>query len=110
MSGITRDVFLYSVPDVFIRDFFARTTLINNYTDGKFELSVELSNLSKLRNIPMRQVEASLFDQQGKEVLKLSEMADFGKAAIQKLISYLPFLVLNPGPLKHLTSILWLLN
>lgn len=85
MSGITRDVFLYSVPDVFIRDFFARTTLNNIYTDGKFELTVELSNLSKLRNIPIRQVEATLFDMEGKEVLKLSEMADFSKSGNPKI-------------------------
>ena len=40
MSGITRDVFLYSMPDVFIRDFFAKALLDNNYTDGKLELTL----------------------------------------------------------------------
>ncbi len=44
ISGIQRDVFLYSLPKACIRDFFALATLINNYRDGLLDLDVELVN------------------------------------------------------------------
>lgn len=44
ISGIQRDVFLYSVPKAYIRDFFANATLVSNYRDGQLELEVELVN------------------------------------------------------------------
>jgi beta-galactosidase len=42
ISGIERDVFLYSTPQIRIRDFFARTGLINNYKDGQLDLIVDI--------------------------------------------------------------------
>ncbi|MCJ7682129.1 MAG: beta-galactosidase, partial [Candidatus Aminicenantes bacterium] len=44
LSGIQRDVFLYSTDGVRIRDFFARTDLIQDYIDGVLDLSVEIQN------------------------------------------------------------------
>lgn len=44
ISGIERDVFLYTTPNVFIRDFFARATLTDNYTNGVLEVDVEVEN------------------------------------------------------------------
>lgn len=42
ISGIQRDVFMYSTPKTHIRDFFARTGLTNEYTDGTLRLEVSL--------------------------------------------------------------------
>jgi len=44
ISGIERDVFLFSTPQVHVRDFFARTSLDDNYVDGTLSLSVHLRN------------------------------------------------------------------
>jgi beta-galactosidase len=44
VSGIQRDVFLYSLPKSHIRDFFARATLVNSYRDGLLDLDVEMVN------------------------------------------------------------------
>ncbi len=44
ISGIERDVFLYSVPKVYISDFFAHSSVVNNYRDGEFSLEVDLVN------------------------------------------------------------------
>jgi len=44
ISGIERDVFIYSTPKVRIRDFFALADLSNDYTDGSFSLEVDLQN------------------------------------------------------------------
>jgi len=46
ISGIERDVFLFTTPPVFISDFFARATLVNDYKDGLLRLDVAVSNLS----------------------------------------------------------------
>ncbi|MDE7096492.1 MAG: DUF4981 domain-containing protein, partial [Muribaculaceae bacterium] len=43
MTGITRDVFLWSAPKTQIRDYFAKTTLTDNYTNStvNIETSIE---------------------------------------------------------------------
>ncbi len=77
ISGIERDVFVYSTPDVHIRDFFAKPTLINNYTDGLLNLSVELSNSSTNMKTSDRQVEMNLLDMNNHSIIQLSKMAEF---------------------------------
>jgi beta-galactosidase len=44
LSGIPREVYVYAQPKVRLRDFFARTTLDESYTNGVFDLDVELKN------------------------------------------------------------------
>jgi beta-galactosidase len=46
ISGIEREVYLEARPRQYIRDFFCRAGLNNNYTDGLLELEVELGDLS----------------------------------------------------------------
>ncbi|GAH60260.1 unnamed protein product, partial [marine sediment metagenome] len=44
ISGIERDVFLFSVPNVCIRDFFVLADLDENYTDGRLKVTVKIKN------------------------------------------------------------------
>ena len=44
LSGITRDVYLLTRDNGHIRDFWAQASLINHYKDGKFSLTVELTD------------------------------------------------------------------
>ena len=44
MSGIERDVYLYSRPKVFISDYHAKTTLDDSYTNGIFNGTVSIKN------------------------------------------------------------------
>ncbi|MGM5470011.1 glycoside hydrolase family 2 TIM barrel-domain containing protein [Flavobacteriaceae bacterium LMO-SS05] len=44
ISGIERDVYIYARPKVQLADFFAKAGLENNYTDGVFDLSVDVSS------------------------------------------------------------------
>ncbi|GAA0182604.1 beta-galactosidase LacZ [Clostridium sediminicola] len=44
MSGIFRDVYLYSTADFHIYDFFALTTLDDNYENGEIKIDVEVEN------------------------------------------------------------------
>ncbi|MBT2291109.1 DUF4981 domain-containing protein [Paenibacillus albidus] len=41
-SGIFREVYLYTVPELHVRDVFVRTDLDDTYTDGVLHLSLEL--------------------------------------------------------------------
>jgi beta-galactosidase len=44
ISGIERDVYLYSTPKLDIRDFKIVPTLENNYTDGVLQINAEINN------------------------------------------------------------------
>ncbi|MFX1533250.1 MAG: glycoside hydrolase family 2 TIM barrel-domain containing protein, partial [Promethearchaeota archaeon] len=44
ISGIERDVFLFSTPQVHIRDFFVRGDLDDNYIDGMLKVTVNVRN------------------------------------------------------------------
>lgn len=47
ISGIERDVYLYSTPKLDIRDFKISGNLINNYTDGELKASIEVNSYKK---------------------------------------------------------------
>jgi beta-galactosidase len=44
LSGIPREVYVYAQPKVRLRDFFAKSTLDESYTNGIFDLDVEVKN------------------------------------------------------------------
>ncbi len=48
MSGIYRDVYLFSTPEVHLRDFWLRCDLDDNYLDARLELTAKLTNYSDL--------------------------------------------------------------
>lgn len=54
MSGIERDVYLYSRPKTFVSDYYAQTTLDDTYSWGSFKGTVSItntSNQSAIRNV-----------------------------------------------------------
>ncbi len=94
MSGIERDVFIYSQPKAHVRDFRIVSTLDETYTDGIWSLSVDLRNDAAVRKELV--VAYELLDSAGKIVsggshpVKLEPdgvaRVDFGDtlAAVQK--------------------------
>ncbi|MCL2727216.1 MAG: DUF4981 domain-containing protein [Bacteroidales bacterium] len=71
ISGIERDVYLYTQPQVRICDFFAQTPLDDMYKDGLFTLSVDVvRHLTSLSGI---QLSVWLFDPIGEEVYRSSQ-------------------------------------
>jgi beta-galactosidase len=63
-SGIFRDVFLFSTPQVHLRDFFVRCALDGNYRDATLEVNARVHNYSKDPSEP-HSVEVSLLDADG---------------------------------------------
>ncbi len=47
LSGIYREVYIYSEPKVALRDFFVRTELVNDYTDAYVNLDVLIKDYSE---------------------------------------------------------------
>ncbi len=60
MSGIERDVYLYSRPKVFISDYFADTNLDDSYANGIFQGTVSITNTSSAR--ASRRISLELID------------------------------------------------
>ena len=67
LSGVERDVYLYKTPQVFISDWKADASLMNDYQDGKLNLSIDLTNNTskKVRET----LSVALYDVEGNEVL-----------------------------------------
>ncbi|MBI5387335.1 MAG: DUF4981 domain-containing protein [Verrucomicrobia bacterium] len=66
MSGIFRDVYLWSPPNVHIRDFEVKADLDAQYRDGEFKLAVKVQNAGTTSATAT--VDAELFDPNGAKV------------------------------------------
>jgi len=66
MSGINRDVFIYARPTPYIRDFFAKGNLIDNYSKGNLEIDLLFSKLTAqdTKNLSVR---VNLYDKTNTE-------------------------------------------
>lgn len=100
LSGIDRNVYLYSTENVRIADFFARPDLNASYKNGSLAVDVTLRNYNKSGKTGL--VEASLLDASGKEVfsqdLKINAPAEGKKeVSFTKNVSF-PRLWSNETP------------
>lgn len=87
MSGIFRDVYLYTAPVVQIYDYFATTDLDSEYKNAKLNIKAQVK--SHCGHIPAgTSIEAILFDKENKEVfdkplmINISEESSDVKAEI----------------------------
>ena len=70
LSGIYREVYLWSAAPVYLRDLAVSATLDDNYRRGAFQLSGEV----RARQTGQRlQLQAELFDAQGERILRQSQ-------------------------------------
>lgn len=76
ISGIQRDVYLYSTPEIRVRDFFAETLLDNEYKNGVLNFNAEI--LAYSSRIKAANVEVAVYDG-NKELLKKSIPARLNK-------------------------------
>lgn len=74
LSGIERDVYLYSTADIRIRDFFANADLDKAYKNGLLDVAVDVQNYTdKAQKVT---VGIQLYDNAGKEVAKAAKRID----------------------------------
>lgn len=83
LSGIQRSVWLHARPVAYLRDFFAESTLTNNYSDGKLDLTVELKNTG--RKPEVFRVEAALFHGKEKVYGGVADAGEVSDSAIAEL-------------------------
>jgi len=68
LSGIFRDVYLFSTDNLHIRDFWAIADLDENYRDGELKVNVKIVNHGR-KSLPVK-VEAQLLDSEEKPLIK----------------------------------------
>jgi len=69
ISGIERDVYLFSTPKIHIRDFFVLADLDDTYTNGQLSVAVEINNYFKDFKATKYSLELLLFDKHRTEPL-----------------------------------------
>jgi len=74
MSGIFRDVYLYTKSDIHLYDFFVRTTLDEQYRDAELSIDAKLLNYY-MRNEQPVVLEAVLLDKAGEKVAMSQPLA-----------------------------------
>ncbi|MHA0857842.1 beta-galactosidase, LacZ type [Paenibacillus sp. CMAA1364] len=68
MSGIFRDVYLYTSPKIHIFDFFAKADLEDDLQNGQLSLSATVHNYNEL-NVGQISIEAALYDDSNQAIL-----------------------------------------
>ena len=71
ISGIEREVYLWSTPKIHIYDFFAKATLDNDFNNGKVKTDIKIVNYKKTNNNPY-QISQKLFNANNQLVAKSS--------------------------------------
>ncbi|MBL7104131.1 MAG: DUF4981 domain-containing protein [Bacteroidales bacterium] len=94
ISGIERDVFLYSTPNVAISDFFVNAGLINDYNDGLFTLDVDVENYSDTHPVNLS-VEYEVIDFSGITMIKEKSNVVFTNK--EKTSVSFDEIIINPG-------------
>ncbi len=79
ISGIEREVFLYSTPKVRIRDFFAKTDLDAEYKNATLKLDVDLKNHTNRFRSGNYQVAFQLYDENLELVTEESQEAKINR-------------------------------
>jgi len=88
LSGIEREVYLFAVPDLHIRDFFFRSTLDDTYHHGSLHLDVELRNLGD--DAGDTEVRIELLDPSNRRVLSADRTLSVEGSSTERLTFNLP--------------------
>lgn len=70
LSGIERDVYVFTRPKAHVADFFAKPSLDNNYQNGIFSLNVKVNNNSKSTGFT---VDYRIIDNNGQNIAQESK-------------------------------------
>ncbi|MFE7976855.1 glycoside hydrolase family 2 TIM barrel-domain containing protein [Streptomyces shenzhenensis] len=82
LSGIFRDVYLYSIPRVHVQDLFVHTALDSAYRDAVLTVDVAVRDRDGDGGVAGHRVSAELFDARGRRVLGLADTAGDGTVSL----------------------------
>ncbi len=84
LSGIERDVFLFSLPKLTIWDFFLKPDLDARYTDGLFSAEVDLRQFAG-NGVKTGILSVEIQDKNGRSVFSQQQKFSAGTASLQSL-------------------------
>ncbi len=87
LSGIERDVYLYAVPKIHVRDFFIKAGLDSAYRNGIFKIDYNVFNYDTLKSLTC-EVVVELLDSGGKNVVETSSGEITLSPGEEKTLSY----------------------
>ncbi len=96
LSGIFRDVSIFSTPTLHMRDFWAKTLLDEQYRDAQLNVQVQVKNYGG-RGARGLSVEAALFNARGKPAHDWSQSAAVDVKAGEETVVELSGPVKNPA-------------
>ncbi len=87
LSGIDRDVYLYSTPKTFIRDYFVKADLDKNYKNGILNVNIDLESI-KGNEYDQFKVKLEFLDENNKETFHpiISKVSENGKLVFNKKV------------------------
>jgi len=94
LHGIFRNVTLWNAPQTHIRDFFVKTNLDSEYKNAVVEVSAKIKNYGDITS-KNQTLEATLYDSNGKEVVKGNASGSVLKSKQEQTLS-VSFPVNNP--------------
>ncbi|MBN1927558.1 MAG: DUF4981 domain-containing protein [Prolixibacteraceae bacterium] len=107
LSGIFRDVYLYSVPKISVVDYTFTTDLDEKYIDADFNLLLKLKSFDNAKLNEEYQAEVILIDNSGKEVfrentskIEMSELEEGRLKLSKKVINPLKWTAETPNLYK----------
>ncbi|MBI9037960.1 MAG: DUF4981 domain-containing protein [Bacteroidales bacterium] len=86
LSGIERDVYLFSTPKIQIRDFFVQTLLDSSYNNAKLNLNVEIKNFLTNSKTKKYAINIFLFDKDKKTIIKDSMEINVNKKNLENFV------------------------
>jgi beta-galactosidase len=86
MSGLQRDVYLHALPQVHIKDFFAKGGLDESYQNGTLELTIDIDDTEKKPASANYSVEFQLYDSAGLLLINRSQQLIYQPGKTNNLI------------------------
>lgn len=86
LSGIERDVYLFSTPKIQIRDFFVQTLLDTNYNNAELIVNVDIKNYLVGSKIKKHYLNILLIDQDNNTIIKDSSEIKINKKNSEEFV------------------------
>ncbi len=88
ISGIERDVVLWSAPEVHIRDFWVNASLDETYSNGVLFVDLDIKKYNEKKKAKNYTAAYSVFDSEGNNILNREHLFSLGKEHFNTSVSF----------------------